>query len=585
MRKLIWSLLQRIGARLPLQFRVLHQQFLLRVIDLESLSIEADIPQFLGQFAGVLIMFSFIHSVAVYWFIVPYPYRLEHYLISTMMLVAGLITVVSWDSTFPDRRDIMVLAPLPVRPGMILAAKLSASSSLLLIALLALNTMPGLVGPLLLGQLHPSIFGFFQVLAAYWIAMIAATLFLYCAVLSFQGLASLILPRRLFLRLSALLQLAAFGLFISVYFLEPALGTVPELLAPQNQHLLALSPQFWFVALLNQINGTLPPELAWLAHRAWIALALVLTGASASLLLTYFRTMRATMEAPDLVPGTGGLHWAPRIGGSLRSAIAIFSYRSLARSRQHRVVFAFFMAIVAAIAITCLRREIYAAAPEPLSVEFLIPTLLMMSFTVLGLRSVFALPVSLNANWILRTTQLRSTSKYIDATRSTMLLFAVAPMLILVALLALNYRPWHEVAGHLILLALFGCAFVEFALLNFDKVPFTCSFMPGKANVQAVFWGAVFIGIMLTVLAGTLEMSALQHLSNFLATAGIFIGLIAAVGAYNRIRAHSAVLYFEDVAPEFVTKLNLMYIPPAQSSEEPILVPDEVKPVRDARPV
>ena len=567
MRRLAWKLLSRLGARLPLQFRVLHQQFLLRVIDLESLSIEADIPRFLGQFAGVLIMFSFIHAFAVYVAIVQFPYRLEHYLISTMMLVAGLITVVSWDSTFPDRRDIMVLAPLPIRPGMILAAKISASATLLFVALLALNTMPGLVAPLLLGQLHQSIFGSFQVLAAYWITMVVATLFLYCAVLAFQGLASLILPRRLFLRLSALLQLAAFGLFISVYFLEPALGTVPELLAPENQRVLVLSPQLWFLGLFNQINGTLPLDLTWLAHRAWIALAIVVTGATASLLLTYFRTMKATIEAPDLVPGTGGLHWAARIGGSLRWAIAIFSYRSLARSRQHRVVFAFFMAVVASIGITCLRREIYAAGPEKLTGDFLIPTLLMMSLTVLGVRAVFSLPVSLNANWILRTTQLRPTSKYISATRSTLLLFAVIPMLVVVALLALNYRPWEQVAGHLVLLALFGCAFVEFALVNFNKVPFTCSFMPGKANVQAVFWGAVVIWIMLTLLAGTVEISALQHLSKFFATAGLLLFVVAAVGIYNRIRARSAELYFEDVAPEIVTTLNLMFIPPAQSPQ------------------
>ena len=274
MRRLAWALLVRLGRRLPLQFRVLQSQFLLRVIDLESLSIEADIPRFLGQFAGVLIMFGFIHAFAVYVAIVEFPWRLEHYLISTMMLVAGLITVVSWDSIFPDRRDIMVLAPLPLRPVTILAAKVSASASLLGIAILALNTMPGFVAPVLLGQLHPSIFGFFQVLAAYWITMVGATLFLFCAVLTFQGLATLLLPRRLFLRLSALLQLAAFGVFISVYFLEPALGTVPELLAPQNQRVIAVSPQFWFLAVFNQINGTLPQELTWLAHRAWIAFAI-----------------------------------------------------------------------------------------------------------------------------------------------------------------------------------------------------------------------------------------------------------------------------------------------------------------------
>ncbi len=41
--------LMRLWNRLPLQFRLLHRQFLLRVVDLEALSIEADIPRFLGQ--------------------------------------------------------------------------------------------------------------------------------------------------------------------------------------------------------------------------------------------------------------------------------------------------------------------------------------------------------------------------------------------------------------------------------------------------------------------------------------------------------------------------------------------------------
>jgi hypothetical protein len=48
--------------RLPLQFRVLCHQFLLRVVDLEALSIKADVTAFLGQFAGILIMFSLILS-------------------------------------------------------------------------------------------------------------------------------------------------------------------------------------------------------------------------------------------------------------------------------------------------------------------------------------------------------------------------------------------------------------------------------------------------------------------------------------------------------------------------------------------
>src|SRR3569833_773178 len=129
MRRHLWALVQRAAAHLPPDFRVLYALFLLCVIDLVALSIEADIPRFLGQFAGVLIMFSFIHAFAVYVAVLEYPWRLEHYLISTMMLVAGLITVVSWDSIFPDRGDIMVLGPLPLRPVRVMAAKVCAAAS------------------------------------------------------------------------------------------------------------------------------------------------------------------------------------------------------------------------------------------------------------------------------------------------------------------------------------------------------------------------------------------------------------------------------------------------------------------------
>jgi hypothetical protein len=56
------ELVRQFVARLLLEFRVLYRQFLLRVVDLEALSIEADIPRFLGQFAGLLILVSLVQA-------------------------------------------------------------------------------------------------------------------------------------------------------------------------------------------------------------------------------------------------------------------------------------------------------------------------------------------------------------------------------------------------------------------------------------------------------------------------------------------------------------------------------------------
>jgi hypothetical protein len=238
------------------------------------------------------------------------------------------------------------------------------------------------------------------------------------------------------------LQVSALILFLSVYFLQGTITSLDALGAPQNRRLLASSPSFWFFALFNQVRGTLPSNLTWLANRAWAGLAIAVTGAIASLLLCYLRTMRRTVEEPDLVSGARNHHWAPQFGNRLQNAILQFSIRSLARSRQHRVVFAFYLGVGFAISLLCLKQDgSLLAYPHILAPGFLIATLTMMCFAVIGLRSVYALPISLTANWVLRTTQLNSSEKYIAVTRTSLILFAVLPVWLASAVFGLSYRP------------------------------------------------------------------------------------------------------------------------------------------------
>ncbi|HUZ94380.1 MAG TPA: hypothetical protein VMU57_05650 [Edaphobacter sp.] len=563
MRELAGKLL----ARLPLQFRILYRQFLLRVVDLEALSIEADIPRFLGQFAGILIMFSLVHAAALDVFFLKMPWYFEQYLITTEMLVAGLITVICWDSTFPDRRDVMVLSPLPLGTRTILFAKVAASATLLGLAVVTLNCASGIMCPSLLATQLGSGWRFFQSFAAYWFTMVAASLFIYCAVLTVQGLIALLLPRRLFLRLSALLQLGAFGLFLGAYFLQPSFETPATFAAPENQWLLASSPSFWFFGLFNQLNGSLPTNLAWLALRAWIGLAVVIFGAVTSLLLCYLRTMKKTVEEPDIVPGAHGWHWTPHFGDALETAIVLFSIRSLTRSRHHRVAFAFYLSLVLALALSSVKVSLSAATFRPVTADFLIATFLMMSLAVGGLRSVFSLPISLNANWVLRTTQLCPSQKYIAATRKSLLILAVVPVWMLSAALMLPMRPLLQVAGHLVVLALLGSILVDLSLIGFYKVPFTCSYLPGKVNIQFVLWGSFFVFAILAIPSVGYEMGALHDSLQF-AWMTIFLGA-AAVGlwVFNRHRAKSAVIYFEELPPEIITTLGLTQ--PLSSAGEP----------------
>jgi len=544
----------------PVQFGVLRRQFLLRVIDLEALSIQADIPRFLGQFAGVLMMFSIIRALGL---LIHPPltpaaqfslaWRTEQSFISSMMLVTGLIAVISWDNIFPDRRDVMVLSPLPVTPRTILFAKLAASCAILGLAVLALNFASGLALPLVLGGIPR----FPRIFAAYWFTIISATIFIYGAVLTVQGFTALLLPRHHFLRLSALLQLAAFGLFLGTYFIQPALDTPAALAAAGSQRLLNWSPSFWFFALFNQLSGSLPSRFAWLAHRAWLGLAIAVCGATVSLLLCYLRTMKKTVEEPDLVPGARGWRWAPRLGSPLKTAIVLFSVRSLTRSRHHRVAFAFYLSIVFAIAISALKEAMSTPALQPLTPDFLMSTLMMMCLAVLGLRSVFSLPISLNANWVLRVTQLYPSEEYIAATRRTLLLLAVLPVWLCAALLSLCFKPLLQSAAHLMVLALVGFILTDLSLIGVSKIPFACSYLPGKSNIQYMFWGFVVIFVPIARMFANYEQHALHLSFQYAAMISALTAIALELWLLNRHHARSAVLSYEELSPEVITTLGL----------------------------
>jgi hypothetical protein len=68
------------------------------------------------------------------------------------MLVVRLFAVLIWDSLFPDRRDVLVLAPLPIRTRTIFLAKVAAIASALGLAVGSLHLVAGLAWPVRLGM-------------------------------------------------------------------------------------------------------------------------------------------------------------------------------------------------------------------------------------------------------------------------------------------------------------------------------------------------------------------------------------------------------------------------------------------------
>jgi hypothetical protein len=552
-----------------LQFRVLYRRFSLRVIDLDAVSAKGDSSELLGKFAAILIMLSMIWGVPPLLFGLEgrtAPQRFdaglgwENRLISATMLVAGLFTVLAWDSTFPDRRDAMVILPLPVRTRTLFSAKIAASCTVIVISVLLLNSVTGLTWPLILSG-H-GLLSVIRAFVAYGVTVVASGAFLFCSVLAVQGITAQIMPRRYFVRLAAILQIVAFCLFLAVYFLQPQIATLHSLGAPENQRSLSWLPSYWFVGLFNWLNGTMRPQLVPLAIRAVVGLVVSVSGALAGLLLCCLRTLRRTIEEPDIVSRGTGFHWCPGLHTNLSTAMLQFSLRSFARSRQHRIILAFYLGVGFALALTCLRipaaHTVLAKAPLPLmSQRYLTPTFLILAFVLVGARVAFAIPVALPANWVFRITELRPPQEYCRTNRSVLFFLTVAPACAVTALVSLPMYSWGQVFAHCAALALVGVVLVDLSLLRFHKIPFTCSWLPGRANVQFAFWAYFLLLVPVTVHVAQWEQYALEVPARRAIMLALLTALAICTCLISRFSDQSAVIRFEEAPEPVILGLDL----------------------------
>ena len=60
-------------------------------------------------------------------------------------------------------------------------------------------------------------------------------------------------------------------------------------------------------------------------------------------------------------------------------------------------------------------------------------------------------------------------------------------------MLCLRLWPLQQALGHLSLLGLIGLLLTEACLLNFRKIPFTCSYLPGKSQIHLIFLGSLWL--------------------------------------------------------------------------------------------
>jgi hypothetical protein len=562
------------------QFRILFRNFLFRVVDLDLLSAHAqgDANKLLGRMAAIPVMLGSALAIGLFmsgdngldWAQRQVAaWGMEYFFVATTMLVAGVFAILSWDSIFPSRNDVLVLAPLPVRAETMFAAKVAASGAALILAVAALNGLVSLVWPLALAPPTHGIFDLFLTLAiyrtfvAYWAAVILTGGFILGCVLCVQGVAAQLLPRKTFLRASSWLQIGLFVLLVSVFFLQPWLTTPEALAASENQRALLWIPSYWFLGLFQELNGSMHPVMEALARRAWIGSAVVTLGAAVTYLLSYFRTLRQIIEEPDITAGSRRLGWLPRFGSSLDTGIVQFSIRTLLRSRQHRLVLAFYVGIGFAFTVLALKtpeaRRVIFADRQHISPELIASSIVILVAWIVGTRVVFSIPLDLRANWVFRMTLVSGPDAFLRARRRALVALSLGPVWMGWAALFLGLWPGREAAWHVAILGLLGALIAEVCLRGAQKIPFTCSWLPGRSNFHIAFGVVLWLGLVLINQGVRFELRAIGDAHIGAATvAGLAVAIVSLryLNAADA-RSEGAELRFEDEMTPAVMELGL----------------------------
>jgi len=490
--------------------------------------------------------------------------------ITFLMIIMGFLTVLEWDILFPDTRDYTNLLTLPIRIRTLFLAKMA---SLLVFA--------GLFA-VFMNFFSPFIFCFYllkdgtgltatlRFLLAHGIAGLTACAFIFLFTSVLVGFLAALLGQRLFKRIAIYLR----GFLMTVFFIQliffisasiPLLRSVFDQ-SPQGtpQSLFCrLFPPMWFTGLFEVLNGN--PQPLFLSGARVAAIALLLVPCLFLLLSTlgYRKYLKALPETS----GRTRLFLRPE-----RKAAQIFSSLTF-RNSTERAVFVFFKNSLKSSPLHKMR--LITLFASSLGLVFLIfaylvskqldlrqihkgllavPLIVSLIF-LLGIKNVISIPLDLPANWIFRLTEYPQIRFYLTGLKKGIVFLIIAPILGLCFIFLLLLWGWKPALLHTFFSLGVATILLETLLWNFSKIPFACSYLPGKAKLH-IFASLYFLAFLLyTTLTSTLASLILDSPIYFLGYAGmVFVALYIIRAARTRHIRKYPDLQFEE-EPESLISL------------------------------
>ena len=445
----------------------------------------------------------------------------EYFFIVLPMTVTGAIAVWRWDAIFPDRRDYMNLAHLPVATRTIFFANLLAVLFLVGLVALDVNAASCVLFPMVVSASQGSLMFFLKFGAVHAIGVLLSSIFSFLAVFAILGLLMATLPPRLLRRVSA------YARGMVVVYLVTLLCTsfiIPDLLrrvkGPVPSWTL-LFPSCWFVSLCQLLRERANPAMAELAKLCVPGVAVLAVFAFGAYAIGYRRHF---VRIAEIAEGTSVTHapfpwrWSALEQFVLRTPFQKGCFRfvgkTLLRSEAHRLVLTGVGGLALVLASQSLMRAFEgmksarqaAMTSDALSIPFTVSFLLIM-----GLRIVFEIPADLRSNWTFQL-MLDSDHQECEPLARRVILLLTLPWILIITFAAYLYLEGPVVAVlHTAVVGTWSCLLTNIIVVRFRKLPFTCSLPVFKQHSIVILISLCFGFLIYAGSTAEFESSALSH--------------------------------------------------------------------------
>jgi hypothetical protein len=445
------------------------------------------------------------------------------FFISLSMVIMGFVTLLQWDSLFPGQRDYGMLIPLPIPLRTLFSAKVAALLLFLLLFSVAINGFSTIIFPFVVNaskgvllnanwyaipadelkqiKERASLLYSVRFVLAHAISVLAGNAFVFFSCVSIQGLLMNVLSYRWFKRVSRYFQLILMFLFLSLLFLFPRIFSSFDVLR-ENKLFVSVFPPIWFLGVYESLLGQkVFPEVHRLTEIGLKALTLAGLTFVITYLVSYKRQVQRCFESGIVQPRFNGRNtiFTSLINSYLlrsqsQKASFYFVAKTLVRSHQHKLFLGAYigvgLALVAVGFVASISLQEFEGA-EGLGLAMLSVPLILSFFTLVGMRVIFTIPAELRANWIFKLSAGQDRADYLAGVYKVMLVLGVAPLVSALFPLYLACWHWSITVLHLSFSLILVLILLEILLFRFQKIPFTCSYLPGKANIK-LFW-AVYL--------------------------------------------------------------------------------------------